>query len=88
MKQPIQRGPAFIIRSVLWSLLFYGILMLVLNREEVTAMITGKDAVTIVDNNMPDAPANTVIAPQTGTHINFTASARNIFMLMQAMNGR
>lgn len=44
----LYRQAMFFIKSGLWSLLFYFVLMLIINWDDVASKINGKDAVTTV----------------------------------------
>ncbi len=51
MKKTIQKRCVFVLKSMLWSLVFYCTLMVVFNWDDLSGVVTGKNAITIVNSN-------------------------------------
>jgi hypothetical protein len=88
MKTGIQRRFAFIGKSLLWSILLYVVFMLVFNWDEVSNTVSGKNAVTVSNNQqMPQLPGtnNPVITPANiSAH---TGVFKSIVRLMKTITG-
>ena len=88
MNQLFQKRSAFIIKSILWSMLFYSILMLAFNWDDVSTHIKDKGAVTTANDqpyrHVPDA---TISAPLpvkiSGPGIFFN----NVYLLVHTISG-
>jgi hypothetical protein len=79
MKPAAQKRFAFMGKSMLWSLLFYVVLMLAFNWDEVSRSIKGNDGVTIIN-----APADQPAQAQASSH---TRMAKTLFMLLKTVSG-
>ncbi len=55
MKQLLKKRFVFIVRSMLWSVLLYAILMLALNWDDVSNKVRGTNPVTVM-SNIPQTP--------------------------------
>ena len=54
----LNRRGLFIVRSLVWSLILYALVMLTLNRDEIGRAMNGKDKVTIIVANEQPATTN------------------------------
>ena len=51
MNKTIQKRCVFVLKSMMWSLVFYCTLMIVFNWDDLSSVVTGKNAITIVNSN-------------------------------------
>jgi len=84
MKRYTQKDFLFIGRSMLWSVLLYAVIMAVLNWEDVSGTILGKNAVTIVSHTLP-APATVTDPPGAPASISASSPAAGVATLLHTI---
>ena len=87
MKPGVQNGFSFIAKSMLWSLLFYVIVMFAFNWDDVVNRIHGVHAVAKVISELPQLPAapdkTVTTAPAISTHSDLI---RHILLIVRSIH--
>ena len=84
MKQRIRIQVVFIGKSMLWSLLLYAAVMLVINWDDISNTVAGKNAIAVV-NNIPEQQVPVVNNPPSISH--HTGTLKTILLAVKAVSG-
>lgn len=87
MNRSLQKKSAFIFKSVMWSLLFYFILMLLFNWDDVATRIKGQGAMTNAASTESYHQAVDANAPEPSPLSGESSLPGNIYMFVQIVSG-